>query len=49
VDLALEAAGDRRLRDAIDLFQPALEHRLGEVLQGSEVCAPDHGQRHDRL
>ena len=49
VDLALEAAGDRRLRDAIDLFQPALEHRLGEVLQGSEVCAPDHRQRHDRL
>jgi hypothetical protein len=50
MDLPLQAARDRRLRNAVDLFQAPLEDVLRHLLQLPEVGALRRsGQRHHRL
>jgi hypothetical protein len=49
VDLALETAGHGRLGHAVDLLEPALEHRLRHVLERPERAVAGDTQRHDRL
>ena len=49
LDLAVEPAGDRRLRDPVELLEPAAEHRLGQLLGLPQIGFSRHREHHDRL
>ena len=46
LNLAVEASHDLGLRHPVELFEPAAEDRLGQLLRRPEIGAAGHGEHH---